>query len=196
MTATLTASNYATNVQPARLTGRRLNLARAAWCVLAGYPVVLFVLAVAPGFEQLRVACDRPACTSLHWFALTSDQARALADNGFSLDFYALYVSALEVFQAVVFTGCGVLIFLRRSDEWIALIASLALIVLGVYLIPNAPGVVLEAYPQLEPLIAATYIWGNWLFPALLFLLPDGRFVLRWLKWFFCRGRCWSRTPC
>jgi signal transduction histidine kinase/SAM-dependent methyltransferase len=157
---------------------------RVVWCVLAIYPAALFVLAVAPGFEQLRVACDPPICTSLHWFALTSEQARALADNGFSLDFYALYVSALEVFQALVFTGCGLLIFLRRSGEWIALIAALALIVLGVYLIPNAPGVVLEAYPQLKPLIAATYIWGNWLFPSLLFLLPDGRFAPRWLKWF------------
>lgn len=186
MTATLTASNYAAATgQPIRLTGRRLTLARVAWGVLAGYPVVMFVLAVAPGFQQLRVACDPPVCTSLHWFALTAEQARTLAANGISLDLYALYMSALEVFQALIFTGCGVLIVYRRSDEWMALIASLALIVLGVYLIPNAPGVALGAYPQLEPLIAATYIWGNWLFPALLFLLPDGRFVPHWSKWFF-----------
>jgi signal transduction histidine kinase len=133
----------------------------------------------------MRVACDPGTCPAYHhWFTLTIAQTRALESHGFSLDFYAAFMSASEVFQAVVFAGCGLLIFLRRSDEWIALIASLALVVLGVFLIPAAPGSTQAANPWLTPVIEATYIWGNWLFPLLLFLLPDGRFVPRWSYWF------------
>lgn len=172
-------------VRAVRVPARWLTPARAAWWVLAVYPAVLFVLGLAPAIEQLRVACDPGACTSTHWFALTPQQARSLAGNGISLEIYALAMTTLEVVQALVYAGCGLLIFLRRSDEWIALISSLVLVLLGVFLIPNTPSQALLTYPGLAPLVKMTFVWGNWLFPALLFLLPDGRFVPRWSRWVF-----------
>lgn len=168
-----------------RVPARWLTPVRLLWWVLAIYPALLFVIGLAPAFEQLRMACELSACNETHWFALTPQQARALEESGISLHLYAVYMSALEVVQALVFAGCGLLIFLRRSDEWIAIITSLVLVALGVYLIPNAPGSAFLSYPWLRPLAYPTFIWGNWLFAALLFGLPDGRFVPRWSRWFF-----------
>ncbi|MGQ0602978.1 MAG: hypothetical protein ACT4QE_14945 [Anaerolineales bacterium] len=171
--------------QPTRLSGRWLTLARVGWCVLAIYPMVLFGLGIAPALNALRVPCDPSACIPYHWGVLSPEQAQTLETSGLSLEAYALAFTGLEVFQAVVFAGCGWLIFLRRSNEAIALIASLAVVSLGVYLIPNTPGSAFVAFPALWPLQSLTFIWGNWLFPALLYLLPDGRFVPRWGRWFF-----------
>lgn len=184
MSVTFTTRTSAIS-QPIRLSGRWLIAARVVWCVLAIYPMALFGLGMAPALNALRVPCDLSTCVPFHWGVLSPEQAQALAASGISLDAYALYFTGLEVFQAVVFAGCGWLIFLRRSDEGIALIASLAVVSLGVYLIPNTPGSAFAAFPGLRPLENLTYVWGNWLFPALLFLLPDGRLAPRWGLWFF-----------
>lgn len=171
--------------QPIRLSGRVLTLARVVWCVFAIYPVVLFVLGITPALNALQTTCDPSTCIPLHWGTLSPEQASVLEAGGISLEAYAFYFTALEAFQAVVFAGCGCLIFLRRSDEGIALLASLAVLALGVYLIPNTAAQAGFAFPALSPLLRFTFVWGNWLFPALLFLLPDGRLVPRWGLWFF-----------
>jgi len=44
-----------------------------------------------------------------------------------SLDFYAMYQVALYLLLIVVFTAIGAVSFLRRSDDRMALVASLAL---------------------------------------------------------------------
>src|SRR5512134_3337059 len=119
----------------------------------------------------MRVPCDPEACNTIHWLALLPEQDQALQTAGISLDLYAAYMNVLETFVAAVYAGCGLLVFLRRRDEGIALLASLALVVLGVFLIPNAPHSAVVPLPPLTVLSAPTYIWGNWLFPALLFLL-------------------------
>jgi hypothetical protein len=180
--------------QPTRLHGRWLRIARLTWWTLAGYPVLLFLLGLAPALEQLRTPVAAPPIASWHYLVLSIPQARVLEASGISLELYATYMTALEVFQALAYASCGLLIFWRRSDELIALITSLTLVVLGVYLIPNTPGSAFVAYPQLPPLQGATFIWGNWLFPALLYLLPNGRFALRWHRWFFCCGAHTSHT--
>jgi hypothetical protein len=168
-----------------RVPRRWRGLARAAWWVLAGYPSLLFILGLAPTYAEMSVACDPLSCATSTSFVLTPDQALDLQANGISLALYAALIAGLRIFMAAVFAGCGLLIFLRRPDERIAFIASLALVVLGTYLIPGLPDSALDALPWLRPLAAATYVWGNWVFPALVFVLPDGRFVPRWGRWFF-----------
>jgi signal transduction histidine kinase len=175
----------ASTPQSIRLSGRWLMAARIAWWMLAGYPTLLFLLGLVPAFELLRIPCDPTACNKDNFFVLLPEQAQALAARGFSLNDYAAYINGLHLFQAISLAGCGLLIFLRRSDETIALLTSLALVVLGVYLIPGTASAAFLAFPWLRPLGIITYIWGNWIFPALLFLLPDGRFVPRWGRLFF-----------
>jgi signal transduction histidine kinase len=161
---------------------RWLMAARIAWVVLAGYPTLLFLMGIAPAVEFLRVPCD-PATCYRNWFALLPAQMAEVTRSGISPETYAVFMTGTEVYQAIVFAGCGLLIFLRRSDAPIAIIASLGLVVLGVYLIPYTPHAFLHLHPELWALLATTYIWGQWLFPALLFLLPDGRFVPRSGRW-------------
>ena len=140
MSATLAAPTAASApARPARLSGRWLRVARAAWWLLAGYPSLQFVLGLSPAFEIMRVPCDPATCNSVHWLALLPEQAQALQAADISLNLYAAYMNGLEALLAAVYAGCGLLIFLRRPDERIALLASLVLVVLGVFLIPNAP---------------------------------------------------------
>lgn len=96
---------------PARLSGRWLLAARALWCVLAIYPMALFALGIAPAIALYRVPCGPSVCTPIDWRVLSLEQAQALAARGISPDLYAFYTIGLLTFQALVFAGCGWLIF-------------------------------------------------------------------------------------
>src|SRR5262245_3782836 len=94
----MSSSLTSTATQPIRLSGRVLALARVVWCVLALYPMALFVLGIAPALNALRVPCDLSTCVPFHWGMLTPQQAQTLEAGGFSLEAYALYFTGLEVF--------------------------------------------------------------------------------------------------
>lgn len=169
-----------TPLDPVRIRGRWLGVARAVWWLLAGYSVALFLFGIGPFYQQVQTTCVPAACSEADWFTLGPQQAAGLAELGFSLEHYAAYLALSETLLAAVLVGCGLLIFLRRPDELVAYVASLALVVLGAILIPGAPSAALGNYPGLKPWITSAYLWGNWLFPLMVFLLPDGRLVPRW----------------
>ena len=92
-----------------------------------------------------------------------------------------------EIFYGVPYA----LKLLAETDEGIALLASLALVVLGVFLIPNAPHSASLPFPALKALGAPTFIWGNWLFPALLFLHPTAALFRAGRAGCTQCGACW-----
>ncbi len=164
---------------------RWLPLARAVWWVLTGYTTLTFLVGLALTFAQLRTICDPPACLPVHGMVLTSEQALALRGTGVSLDLYALLVAGQDLALAGLCVACGLLIYLRRPDERIAFLASLALIVTGTHLVPGTASALYPYLPWLLHVGTFTYLWGNALFPTLLFLLPDGRLVPPWSRWFY-----------
>ncbi len=161
-------SRIATAVQPAidaasgqsttdtgpstRLRGRWLVLARIAWVVL-----------VLPIFW-------------LYGVDLYQQSGMLSAVHGW------ITFGAWNLLLPLGFVLCAVLIVWHRSDDWMGLLVSFALISLGVYLIS---GINLEvsALPgwRWVNLVLATL--GGYACFLLLYLFPDGRFVPRWGPW-------------
>jgi hypothetical protein len=161
-------SRIATAVQPAidaasgqrttdtgpstRLRGRWLVLARIAWVVL-----------VLPIFW-------------LYGVDLWQQSSMLVTVNGW------ITFGAWNVLLPLGFVLCAALLIWHRSDDWMGLLVSFALISLGVYLLT---GINLEvsALPgwRWVNLVLATL--GGYAFFLLLYLFPDGRFVPRWGPW-------------
>ena len=74
----------------------------------------------------------------------------------------------------------AVLIIWRRSDDWVALLVALALVVEGTTFISYTLEFSRSAW-QVPASLMGTFSWGVvfLLFP----LFPDGRFVPRWTRW-------------
>src|SRR5579859_1830692 len=113
--------------------GRWLNLARAAWLVLALATVLLFAAGVLVYYRQLQDVCTAAPCNN----SPTLAEARALAAIGVSVDFAARYFVILDVLTALVFGAVALAIFCRRSDDRMALYLALTLLTFGTFGIQN-----------------------------------------------------------
>ena len=110
------------------LRGHWLVLARIGWIVIAGLTLGLYVASIPNYFAYLHVVCTGNVATCRNSGQLTPGDLRALQALGLSLDFYARYEVALYIGFTVGFAVIGALIFWRKSDDRMALFASLTLI--------------------------------------------------------------------
>ncbi|HEV2091534.1 MAG TPA: GAF domain-containing sensor histidine kinase [Rubrobacter sp.] len=149
------------------LRGRTLVLARAGWAVLVALNLGLFAVAV-PALYAQRGAPPQAARAEL-------------AQLGISEGLYAAYFTALLV---VLGLGCFVVaavIAYRRSDDPMALFASVFLVLMGAVNHPNVQALG-AAYPAWGPLLKFSW-WVLWAALILfVFLFPDGRFAPRWTR--------------
>jgi signal transduction histidine kinase len=94
---------------------------------------------------------------------------------------------ALNLMTSVMFL-IGLLTFVRRSKEWMALVVSYAFVTVGVGIITAYAGgpALARAHPELK-MLSQMYLgladlgWGALFLIPLIF--PDGRFVPRWTGW-------------
>lgn len=163
-----------------RLSGPWLPIARGVWLVLV-IPTVGFFLAGLPAFyAQIQRPCVN-AVTCNFFGAMTARGLQALSAIGFSTRGYATF---LVIFLAIIFaTWCGIgfLIFLRRSDDWMAMLSSYVLIAF----ITSYPGISASALqlavPALNAPIALLLMLGQVSLPVFFFIFPSGRLVPRWM---------------
>ncbi len=114
----------------------------------------------------------------------------ALARLGFSVPFMATYAIAVEIIFALICLGIAAAIFLRKSNDGMALLASLTFIL-----------VLLDLSEQAFAFYADQPVWRPaldlWfaliLLDLVLFLciFPDGRFVPRWTQILIVIGALW-----
>jgi signal transduction histidine kinase len=106
-----------------------------------------------------------------------------LAELGLPAGFYATYWSAVLVVFALACLAVAAVIFRRRSDDGLALLASLFLVLLGTVNAPNMQALG-KAYPALAlPTQCMLFLTVACLL-LFLCLFPDGRFVPRWTRVF------------
>ena len=160
-----------------RLQGRWLLLARVAWMAIALLTLSLFVISIPSYFAFLKVLCVGTSACSGH---ITPAYLHALHAQGLSLNFFATYQIALVVVFAVVYAALGALIFWRRSEDRMALFASLALVTFPAAFNDN----VLATLPAVWRLPSQFVVFlGNIALFLFLYLFPTGRFVPRWTRW-------------
>ena len=178
-----------------RLRNPWLSIARVTWISLVGLTVVLFAAGLVLGFGQLRSVCTvgvchvvqlplRTACTggACHIEQLSPAEAELQQQLGLSLDFYAGYTTTVFALFGAVFIAVGVLIFWRRSDDWMALFVSLFLVMFGAGALPVIQSVGM-VQPQLGRAGSLIFLLGAGSLPVLMGLFPDGRFVPHWIRW-------------
>jgi hypothetical protein len=164
-----------------RLTGSRLIVARAVWLALVVPSVGLFVISLPVYYQQLQRVCDNPVCTNLAG-ALPAQGLQELASIGFSVSGYAALLTISVAIITAIWCAVGFLIFWRRSDDWLALLAAFFLVMFSITPSGSNPGfVLLFAYPVLALPISLVSFLGKVSISVFFLLFPNGRLVPRWM---------------
>ena len=157
---------------------------RAAWVVLAVIVLGLDAAGIPYVYARYETVCTRDAEVCFEDSLLTPEGARELGEVGLSRAFYAAYqgVGDETVFTLVCFAVAAV-IFLRRSDDRMALFASFVLLLFGGAGAAGTMRALAEVYPAFWfPVTLLDYV-SQVCFGVFFYLFPDGRFVPRWTRW-------------
>jgi len=103
-----------------------------------------------------------------------------LRQLGLTSGFAVGYVMAVEIVFAIICAGIGFLIFWRRSDDWMALLASLTFIILLLGL--SVPVVHLRERllgTRYNALFDLWFLFAIGLLPVFFYLFPTGKFIPR-----------------
>jgi hypothetical protein len=160
-----------------RLTGSKLILARIVWLVLVLPSLGLTVISFPVYYAQIQKPCvDATTCNIAG--AMNIHDLQALVAHGVSVIGYATFQT---IFWAVIFAiwcGIGLFIFWRRSDDGMALLAALLLVMFNT---GTTTPVLAFTYPALSLPIALISFLGQLSFWLFLLLFPNGRLVPRWM---------------
>ncbi len=163
-----------------RLRGRWLIIARSVWVVLAALTLGLIIASIPSYSALLHVVCSSDLVTCRNNGQLTPADLRALQALGLSLDFYATYWVAVYIVFTVGFATIGTLIFWRKSDDRMALFASLTLILFPAGFNSSELATLPSALVLPGQILA---FLGNSCLFLFFYLFPTGRFVPRWTRW-------------
>jgi hypothetical protein len=151
-----------------------LHLARGVWLLLTVAAVVFFVIGANNQMRQPLPACTVPGAACGPWEVSREDVALA-GQLGWP-DGFINWAIALSMWTSrIAFVSVALLIFWRKSNDWMALALSLLLttwVVEGLWDV----GVLL-------PGVNGVYMVANAIFALLPFLFPNGRFVPGWTRW-------------
>ncbi|TME67130.1 MAG: hypothetical protein E6I59_01420, partial [Chloroflexi bacterium] len=162
-----------------RIAGRWLFVTRLSFVVVSIFTLLLYVIGTPVYFAYLHTLC-----TDCLDDRLNPDKLQALHALGISITTYAVYMVALNLLFALVYFAVAALIFWRKSDDWIAWLASFSLVAFGASF-PSIPAVLAAVHPvwQLPVTLVSEDVLG---FPSLViffFRVRTGRFVPRWTRW-------------
>jgi hypothetical protein len=96
---------------------------------------------------------------------------------GLSVHAYAIYYTVLNIIFVCIYFIVAIILFWRRSDDWMALFASFFLITFAIDFSSNT----LVAPPTL--LFQCVEFLGVTSLVVFFYLFPTGRFVPRWTSW-------------
>jgi signal transduction histidine kinase len=163
-----------------RLGGRWLLLTRVVWVSIALLALGLYVASIPPTLASLHALCTDVTATCRSVGYITPEYARALQSLGLSLDVFALYEVVLLIVFATVYVAIGALLFWRKSDDRMALFASLTLVTFPAAFNHVALATLPPAWWWLSQLLI---LLGNSSLFLFFYLFPTGRFVPRWTRW-------------
>jgi len=169
-----------------RLHGRWLVFARGIWVVLVIPSLGLFVIANMLNAAQLSP--DKAVrALMLHPDPSVSGYIMNYSHLYLQVGSYLTLTVVLASLASLVWIAVGLLIFWRKSDDWMGLLAAFGLIMLGLAISPQL--YIMNVFSEVHslwqwPLIFVSMLgWGS--LGLVLILFPDGRFVPRWMRWVF-----------
>ncbi len=165
-----------------RLSGTSLHFARATWLILVLPSLGLFWAGLPAYYQQIQKACSigGEGCGNLNGL-LSTHQFQALLASGLPPAVYALLMTIFFSLATLTWCAVGFLLFLRRSDDWQALVAAFFLAMTGVTLSNNFVYALLITYPDLNLPISLVYFFAQVSLCGFLLFFPNGRLVSRWM---------------
>ena len=161
-----------------RLSGRWLRLARVGWIVLVALALGLFGVCLPFALRHLHTLCTGAGCADDQ---LTPDLLATLRQAGLSLSDYAMLMLTVNLATALIWWAVAAVIIWRKSDDWLAQLVALALVLDGATV---STGIFYDLTPAGYPFAARLLITLTG--PALFLvfsLFPSGRFAPRWMRW-------------
>jgi hypothetical protein len=156
------------------LHGRGLVLARVGWIVVTMTLVILNLIALPD--------------TYLAYFTFTPQVLQDLHRLGLSPTLYGILLTVENAPFQLVYLALGLLLFLRRSDDRMALFCSFMLVTFGnalpLYDFTNGslvPGLDTNAVLRVTTLVL--FAAGEASLVIFFYLFPSGRFAPRWTRW-------------
>ena len=138
--------------------------ARLAWVVLTVLIIVLVSLGISDLHETFASAVD----------------ARSIDALNLTLGGYANFLTAIFLLQVITHLFIGIIVFWRRSYDWMALTLAFALVSNGAWLTLSLMYPSGEVEPVFTSLVGVVTYIGLVSGLSLLYVFPDGRFVPRW----------------
>ena len=155
------------------LQGVWLVLARIAWVAVSVLAVGLFVASFPSYFAFLHV----PGKYSYTAPQLTPGDVETLRGLGISLDLYAWLDISVYVVILLAYVLVGSVLFWRKSEDRMALLASLSLVLFPVAFSSNVLGTLPAAWTLPAEIVE---LLGDLCLGLFFFVFPSGRFVPRW----------------
>jgi hypothetical protein len=169
-----------------RLQGVWLVIARIGWVVIALLTIGLFAAALPSYFAYLHVVNT----ASPSGYQLAPSDVRELQRLGLSFDFYAWLNISVSVIFLLVYVLVGVVLFWRKSDDRLALLASLSLLLFPFAVSTQVVGTLPPAWALL---VECAEFLGNVCLGLFFYLFPSGQFVPRWTRWLMIvTGAYWA----
>src|ERR687890_2311345 len=154
------------------LRGRWLLLVRTAWIVIAALTLGMFLASI-PGYVSNVLTLGQA-----DWMGAPVEAPAGLV---FTLDLLGVLAS---ITAALVCLTLAVVLFWRRSNDWMVVFVSSYLLLYGT--IMAGPLEWAEGFYPAWPTLAVDVVQPLLLTTptvALIALFPDGRFVPRWSRW-------------
>ena len=162
------------------LDGSILVLARISWVIVAVLVLGLSFASIPTYFASLHHLLNSAHPPDLGGQLTSNTGVQDLQAVGLSLDFYARYSVLLTFIFLFVSLAVGTVIFWRRSQDRMALLASFALILFPIT-VNNVNLVTLPHTWQLP--IQCLQFLGQVCAGLFFYLFPSGHFVPRWIRW-------------
>ncbi|HNB52456.1 MAG TPA: histidine kinase, partial [Anaerolineales bacterium] len=166
---TETGENHGTELQ-----GRWLILARAVWLILSLASLIILFIGTNNQLHVSLLACTPPHANCGPW-AISQEDVQLGVQLGFREQALFLLATVGIWFPRVVMIVIAIIIFWRKSSDWMALLLSLMIMVGSLEGIKEV-GVLLS-------LQSGLYSIAVILFVVIPFVFPNGRFVPRWTAW-------------
>lgn len=162
-----------------RLRGILLTLARVACIATAILSLATFVASIPATFDYFHFFfCTVPSCT--HPAQGVAQYVQQLQALGFSVTTYTIFTIALNIILFCSYFAVAIILFWRKSQDWMALFASFFLMTFAITYIANSEAVPAQPWGALFVFIA--YL-GAISIVVFFYIFPTGRFVPRWTRW-------------
>ena len=154
-----------------------MNLARFFQILIICLTIGLFIINIPLNYEQRNMICETDPCPPNQ---LSVRSVQALENIGMSVQDLVALTIALDIFVAVIFTACAIIIFIRKPNDPFTIFVTIMLVTFGTSTFTGGIRGIAIAYPQLEWLTQTIAFIGSVAILAFFFVFPNGRFTPRW----------------